>query len=96
MGTMEDFNVYALALICPKGIFDSNFEDKVLIEGGSIVVDGVGSVKAYGLELVNKTDAVKIVGPSKTLESFIWDPGPPSNGLKMTKSLKEGFMQIVE
>lgn len=59
---------------------DLNLEDKVLIEGGSIVVNRVGSVKTYGLELVEETNLVGIIGPNKMLESFIWDPGPISYG----------------
>ncbi|KAH0653495.1 hypothetical protein KY289_031173 [Solanum tuberosum] len=68
-----------------------NLEDKVLIEGGSIVVNRVGYVRAYGLELV-ETNLVGIIGPSKMLECFIWDPGPISIWLKGRMNLKEGFM----
>ncbi|WMV60146.1 hypothetical protein MTR67_053531 [Solanum verrucosum] len=68
-----------------------NLEDKVLIEGGSIVVNRVGSVRAYGLELVKETDLVGIIGPSKMLESFVWDPGPINIWLKGRMSWKEGL-----
>mgnify|MGYP000187057920 CR=1 FL=1 len=37
------------------------------------VVNRAGSVRAYGLELVKETDLVGIIGPSKMLESFVWD-----------------------
>ncbi|KAH0705495.1 hypothetical protein KY290_010187 [Solanum tuberosum] len=56
-------------------LFYLNLEDKVLIEGGCIVVNRIGYVRAYGLELV-ETYLVGIIGPSKILECFIWDPGP--------------------
>ncbi|KAH0749105.1 hypothetical protein KY290_028337 [Solanum tuberosum] len=74
-------------------LFYLNLEDKVLIEGGSIVVNRVGYVRAYGLEFV-ETNLVGIIGPSKMLERLIWDPGPISIWLKGQMSWKEGFMQI--
>ncbi|KAH0756950.1 hypothetical protein KY290_020443 [Solanum tuberosum] len=76
---------YSFSFLAP------NLEDKVLIEGGSIVVNRVGSVRAYGLELVKETDLVGIIGPSKMLESFVWDPGPINIWLKGRRSWKEGL-----
>lgn len=41
----------------------------------------VDFVRAYVLEVVNGVDLDGIIGPSKILESFIWDPGPIINQL---------------
>ncbi|KAF3632402.1 3-hydroxyisobutyryl-CoA hydrolase 1 [Capsicum annuum] len=43
--------------------FYSNLEDKVLFQDGSIVVNQVDFVLGYGLEVVNWTDPVEIIGP---------------------------------
>ncbi|KAH0683629.1 hypothetical protein KY290_022248 [Solanum tuberosum] len=76
---------YSFSFLAP------NLEDKVLIEGGSIVVNRVGSVRSYGLDLVKETDLVGIIGSSKMLESFVWDPGPINIWLKGRMSWKEGL-----
>ncbi|KAH0709539.1 hypothetical protein KY284_010966 [Solanum tuberosum] len=55
---------------------DMNLEVKVLSGGRSIVVIHNDFIRAYGLDATNMTDLVDIIGPSKMLESFIWDPGP--------------------
>ncbi|WMV27260.1 hypothetical protein MTR67_020645 [Solanum verrucosum] len=57
-------------------LFYPNLEDKVLIQDGGIVVNQVDFVRAYVLEVVNGSDLDEILGPSKILEGFIWDPGP--------------------
>ncbi|KAJ8534177.1 hypothetical protein K7X08_007501 [Anisodus acutangulus] len=41
------------------------------LRSGSIVVNRVGSISLYELEVINKTDSVEIIGPSKMLEGFI-------------------------
>lgn len=38
------------------------------------------SVRAHGLEEVNKAESIGIIGLSKILKSFIWNPGPLANG----------------
>lgn len=38
------------------------------------VVNQADFLRAYGLEVVNVTNSVGIIGLSKKLESFIWDP----------------------
>ncbi|KAH0706201.1 hypothetical protein KY285_010699 [Solanum tuberosum] len=62
-------------------LFYPNLEDKVLIQDGGIVVNQVDFVRAYVLQVVNGADLDGIIGPSKILESFIWDPGPIINQL---------------
>uniref|UniRef100_A0A0V0GUT5 Putative ovule protein n=1 Tax=Solanum chacoense TaxID=4108 RepID=A0A0V0GUT5_SOLCH len=65
---------------------ESNLEDKVLIEGGSIVVNETNYIRAYVLKGVNETGPFKIIGLIKMLESFIWDPGPIINWLNRSWS----------
>ncbi|WMV35837.1 hypothetical protein MTR67_029222 [Solanum verrucosum] len=60
-------------------LFYPNLEDKVLIQDGGIVVNQVDFVLTYVLEVVNRADLDRIIGPSKILEGFIWDPGPIIN-----------------
>ncbi|KAK4740171.1 hypothetical protein R3W88_003868 [Solanum pinnatisectum] len=60
---------------CQMKFLDMNLEDKVLFGGGSIVVILDDFIRAYGLDAANMTDPVDIIGPSKMLETFIWDPG---------------------
>lgn len=57
-------------------LFYPNLEDKVLIQDGGIVVNQVDFVRAYVLVVVNGADLDGIIGLSKILEGFIWDPGP--------------------
>ncbi|KAK4727026.1 hypothetical protein R3W88_031943 [Solanum pinnatisectum] len=57
---------------------DMNLDDKVPFGGKSIVVIHDNFIRAYGLDAANMTDPVDITGPSKIMESFIWDPGPIS------------------
>lgn len=45
------------------------------------VMNQVDFVRAYVLEVMNGVDLDGIIGPSKILESFIWDPGPIINQL---------------
>ena len=55
---------------------DMNLEVNDLFGGISIVVIHDNFIGAYGLHVANITDQLGIVGPSKILESFIWDPSP--------------------
>uniref|UniRef100_M1DQN4 Uncharacterized protein n=1 Tax=Solanum tuberosum TaxID=4113 RepID=M1DQN4_SOLTU len=81
---------YESDILLLLALFYLNLEDKVLIEGGSIVVNKVGYVRAYGLEFV-ETNLVGIIGPSKMLDCLSWNPDPVSIWLKGQMSRKEGF-----
>lgn len=57
-----------------------------IANGSRGFVNPADSERACGLEVVNKTDPIEIIGPSKVLESFIWDPDSISIWLKRTRS----------
>nr|XP_016446391.1 PREDICTED: uncharacterized protein LOC107771523 isoform X1 [Nicotiana tabacum] len=67
---------------------NSNLEDKVLFEEGSIVVNKANTIRTFGPNLLNKTDPVRTIGPgpklresprikhpNRLLGSYICDPG---------------------
>ena len=67
-----------------------NLEYNDLFGGISIVEIHDNFIGICGLDVANMTDPLGIVGPSKILESLIWDPSPISYYLQGLGIRKNG------